>query len=313
MSRVALASLLDGSTPFITDGGLETTLIFLDGVDLPSFAAFPLVDDADGRQTLARYFKPYFEIAERDGVGMVVDTATYRANPDWAALVGYEGDALAGVQARSVEFARAIAADHEGMPTVINGLIGQRGDGYVISNAMSASEAADYHLPQIRVFNEAGADMVMAATMSYVEEAIGIAQASASVGVPVAISFTLETDGRLPSGQSLGEAIEATDRATTSGPAYYMINCAHPSHFQNILDGGSGWLQRIGGIRANASRMSHAELDNAEELDRGDPEALASDYLSLRSLLSGLRVVGGCCGTDHEHVSRISAALHPDR
>lgn len=310
MSRIALASLLDGSTSFITDGGLETTLIFLDGLDLPSFAAFPLVDDAAGRQTLARYFQPYFGIAERDGVGMVVDTPTYRANPDWAALVGYEGDALAGVQTRSVEFARAIAADHDAVPTVINGLIGQRGDGYVINNAMSVSEAADYHLPQVRVFSEAGVDMVLAATMSYVEEAIGIAEASASVGVPVVISFTLETDGRLPSGQTLGEAIEATDRETDSGPAYYMINCAHPSHFQHVLDSGSGWLQRIGSIRANASRMSHAELDNADTLDRGDPEALASEYIALRSVLSGLRVVGGCCGTDHEHVSRISAGIH---
>ena len=310
MSRIALASLLDGSTSFITDGGLETTLIFLDGLDLPSFAAFPLVDDAAGRQALARYFQPYFGIAERDGVGMVVDTPTYRANPDWAALVGYEGDALAGVQTRSVEFARAIAADHEAVPTVINGLIGQRGDGYVINNAMSVSEAADYHLPQVRVFSEAGVDMVLAATMSYVEEAIGIAEASASVGVPVVISFTLETDGRLPSGQTLGEAIEATDRATDSGPAYYMINCAHPSHFQHVLDSGSDWLQRIGSVRANASRMSHKELDNADALDRGDPEALASDYIALRSVLPGLRVVGGCCGTDHEHIGRISAGRH---
>ncbi len=310
MTQQALADLVEGRRPFITDGGMETTLIFLEGIDLPQFAAFPLLDDAAGRSALAGYYRPYLDIAERDGVGIVVDTPTYRASPDWARLVGYEGDALTAVQHRSVEFVRALCAERDGVVTVLDGLIGQRGDGYVVKNAMSTSEAADYHMPQIRAFGEAGVDMVLAATMGYVEEAIGIAEASALASVPVVVSFTVETDGRLPSGQSLGEAIQATDAATGSGPLYYMINCAHPSHFRHVLEDGGAWVQRIGGIRANASRMSHAELDNAAALDRGEPDALASDYLALRPLLPGLRVVGGCCGTDHEHVSRISAAFH---
>jgi S-methylmethionine-dependent homocysteine/selenocysteine methylase len=174
---------------------------------------------------------------------------------------------------------------------------------------MSAAEAANYHALQARAFAEAGAAMITAVTMTYVEEAIGVTRAAAEAGLPVVISFTVETDGRLPSGQPLGEAIVAVDAATGSEPVYYMVNCAHPSHFDHILSGGTDWLQRVKAIRANASRMSHEELDNAEELDRGDPAELARDYLALRRLLPDLRVVGGCCGTDHEHISAISAAF----
>ncbi len=294
---------------YIGDGGLETAMIFLDGIDLPDFAAFPLLDDEAGRAALDRYYQGFFDIAERHGTGIVVDTPTWRANADWGRRLGYDADALAAVNRRAVDYVRGLIDSRPGIPTVLNGAIGPRGDGYVIGDTMSAGEATRYHSLQTRAFADAGADMTTAVTLTYAEEAIGVVRAATDVGLPVAIGFTVETDGRLPSGQPLGEAFEAVDAATGSAAAYFMVNCAHTSHFRDSLTEGAPWLDRVKAIRANASRMSHAELDEAEELDRGDPVGLAGDYAELYRVLPDLRVVGGCCGTDHEHVERIARAL----
>jgi S-methylmethionine-dependent homocysteine/selenocysteine methylase len=293
---------------FVTDGGLETTLVFRDGIDLPDFAAFPLLDTDDGRAALGRYYAPYLDLAERLGVGMVVDTPTWRANLDWGARLGYDAVGLAAVNRRAVEFVSDLARQRPSLTTVINGVIGPRGDGYVVGATMSAAEAAAYHGLQARSFAEAGAEMISAITMTYAEEAIGITRAASAVGLPVVISLTVETDGRLPSGQTLGDAITQIDAATDGAPAYYMVNCAHPTHFSAALDEAAPWTGRIRGIRANASRLSHAELDAATELDRGDIGELASLYGQLGRRLD-LKVVGGCCGTDHEHVAAIACGL----
>jgi S-methylmethionine-dependent homocysteine/selenocysteine methylase len=294
---------------FISDGGLETTLVFHEGLELPDFAAFPLLDTADGRDALERYFEPYFAVADRDGFGMLVDTPTWRANADWGPRLGYDRDALAAVNERAVEFVRGLAARWPGVTSVINGAIGPRGDGYVVEERMSAPESASYHALQARSFAAAGADMVTAVTMTYADEATGIVRAAVDADIDVAIGFTVETDGRLPSGETLGEAIATVDGATGSAALYYMINCAHPSHFSDVVRTDEPWLERIKAIRANASMASHEELDNAEELDRGDPVALANDYVALFETLPDLRLVGGCCGTDHDHVGAISARL----
>jgi S-methylmethionine-dependent homocysteine/selenocysteine methylase len=301
---------LNADRLYLSDGGLETTLVFHDGVDLPDFAAFPLLDTDPGRDALRRYYTAYFDLAEQYMLGMVLDTPTWRANLDWAARAGYDAIRLAAVNRRAVEFVTELAAERPSLSTVVNGVIGPRGDGYVVGAAMSASEAAAYHGLQARAFAEAGAQMISAITMTYADEAIGIVRAAGAVNVPVVISFTVETDGRLPSGQQLDEAITQVDQATAAAPAYYMINCAHPTHFTPVIDAGAPWAQRIGGIRANASRLSHAELDAATDLDRGDIAELASLYQQLHHDLA-LRVVGGCCGTDHHHIAAIAAALNP--
>jgi S-methylmethionine-dependent homocysteine/selenocysteine methylase len=296
---------------FLTDGGIETTLIFDDGLELPDFAAFPLLDDDAGRAALVRYFEPYIAVAVRDGVGIVLETPTWRASADWAARLGYTIDQLEDANRESVAFLAELRQRHEtaSTPIVLSGCIGPRGDGYQVGAAMSADEARTYHALQARAFARAGADLVTAITMTYAEEAIGLAEAARDAGMPVVISFTVETDGRLPSGQPLGEAIAAVDSATGSYPAYYMVNCAHPSHFAHLLEGSPAWASRLGGVRANASRLSHAELDEAEELDTGDPVELATDYRRLRQLAPVLRVLGGCCGTDHRHIDAISRAV----
>jgi homocysteine S-methyltransferase len=312
------SSLPQLSAPlFLTDGGLETTLVFHDGVELPDFAAFPLLDTAQGRALINRYFQPYLDLAERQGLGFVLDTVTWRANPDWADGLGYDAQALTRVLGESVAFAQDLVRERPGLQTVLNGVIGPRGDGYVVGEAMSADAAADYHSLAVNSFAEAGTEMITAVTMTYAAEAIGIARAAVAAGQPVVISFTVETDGALPSGQALGDAITQVDRETGGAPAYYMINCAHPTHFLGVLsealeqgaDRDGGWSGRIKGVRANASTMSHAELDEAEELDRGDIPELAERYVDLRDRLD-LRVVGGCCGTDHEHVESIAVALN---
>lgn len=303
---------LSADTPFIADGGLETVLIFLDGIDLPDFASFPLVDTADGRAALRDYYTAYLQLADRHRRGVVLDTPTWRASLDWGARLGYDSGRLADVNRRAVELVRDLAREHPDVPAVVNGAVGPRGDGYVVDTAMSVEEATRYHGLQARAFAEAGADLMTGITMTYAEEAIGITRAATAVGLPVAMSFTVETDGRLPSGQPLAEAIRQVDDATGAAPAYYLINCAHPTHFRHVLDHGDGadWVTRVKGLRANASTMSHAELDAATELDRGDIADLARWYTDLQGVLD-LKVVGGCCGTDHEHIDAIAAATAP--
>ncbi len=267
-----------------------------------------LLDSDVGRAALARYYAPYLDLADHRRLGMVVDTPTWRANLDWGARLGYDTAALAAVNRRAVEFVTELAGHRPAMDAVISGVVGPRGDGYVVGATMSPSEAASYHGLQARSFAEAGATMLSAITMTYAAEAIGVTQAASAVGLPAVISLTVETDGRLPSGQSLGGAITEIDEATAGAPAYYMVNCAHPTHFSAVLDPTAPWTSRIRGVRANASRLSHAELDAATELDRGDVEELAALYRDLHRDLD-LRVIGGCCGTDDEHVAAIATAL----
>ncbi|WP_201829458.1 homocysteine S-methyltransferase family protein [Microvirga zambiensis] len=298
---------------FLTDGGLETTLVFLDGVDLPCFAAFPLLQSEEGRIRLENYFRPYIRTAIERDVGFILDTPTWRANPDWAAKLNVTPEALADVNQDAVRWAASLRerlAD-QSERILINGAIGPRGDGYRADAQMSSEEAQAYHAPQIEAFREADADMVSAVTMNYAEEAIGIARAAEALGMPVVISFTVETDGKLASGETLQSAIERTDQETGHIPVYYMINCAHPTHFDGILSAKEEWTRRIRGLRANASAKSHAELDESTELDPGDPADLAQRYRSLRQQMKQLSVLGGCCGTDHRHIDAICEACLP--
>ncbi len=226
---------LTGDSVYLTDGGLETTLVFLDGMQLPDFASFPLLGSEDGRARLDRYFTPYLDLAERTGMGFVLDTATWRANPDWGARLGCDAFTLAEVNRRAIDYAARLAA-RRSVPVVLNGVVGPRGDGYVVGETMTADEAANYHSLQAESFAAAGAQMMTAVTMTYAEEAIGVAEAARQVDLPVVVSFTVETDGRLPSGQDLGDAIRQVDEQTDAAAAYFMVNCAHPTHFASVLE-----------------------------------------------------------------------------
>ncbi len=292
---------------FITDGGMETTLIFHRGIDLPHFASFDLLATDEGRQALRDYYETYVSLARDRDVGLLLDTPTWRANRDWGELLGYSEEALARVNRDAVALVGELRAE-DGPPIVVSGCVGPRGDGYQAGAMMSAEEAQRYHAAQVETFADTDADLVSALTLNYAAEAVGIARAADDAGIPVAISFTVETDGRLPTGQSLRDAIEQVDAETDGAPAYFMINCAHPTHFVGALAEGEPWLERLGGLRANASRKSHTELDESDSLDAGDPHELGEQYAELHSRLPRVTVVGGCCGTDHRHIGAICDA-----
>lgn len=295
---------------FLADGGMETTLIFHEGADLPHFASFVLLAEPAGRRQLKDYYIRYLDIAARGRSGFVLDTATWRANPDWGDKLGYSAEALKAANEDAVELLSELRAERPGVPIVINGAVGPRGDGYK-AGKMDADEAEAYHAAQIETFAATDADMVTALTLTGIDEAIGIARAAKRAKMPCAISFTVETDGKIVTGRTLKEAIEAVDAATGAYPIYYMINCAHPSHFDHVVAGDEPWLKRLGGIRANASTMSHQQLDESETLDDGDPADLGRRYRQLTHRMPQLRVLGGCCGTDHRHVAAICEACVP--
>jgi len=304
-----------GGGLFLTDGGIETTLMFREGFDLPYFAAFPLLRDPEGRAALQDYFARYAHIATRIGAGLVLEAPTWRASSDWGKRLGYGPADLAAVNVDAISLLEDVrgALDERSGPIVLSGCLGPRGDGYVAAESMSAVEAQAYHSPQVETFARSTADMVCALTMTNVAEAIGIARAAEAVDLPVAISFTAETDGRLPAGDELAAAIEAVDAATAAYPSYYMVNCVHPTHLAEALPRGPQpwWATRLRGLRANASRKSHAELNEATELDAGDPWELALEYDELMDKLPALTVLGGCCGTDERHIECIASTCGP--
>jgi homocysteine S-methyltransferase len=298
---------------FLTDGGMETTLIFHEGLDLPLFMAFPLLNDPAGMIKIREYFERYCKLARDAGLGFVLESPTWRANADWASRIGYSKEALADVNRKAIELMAEVRDRFETpqSPMPISGNIGPRGDGYVPGSMMSAQEAQDYHAAQIAVFRDTAADFVSAFTLNYVNEAIGVARAAKVAGMPVVISFTVETDGRLPTGQTLKDAIAEVDTETGAAPAYYMLNCAHPTHFADSIATGGIWMKRLRGIRANASKRSHAELETMTDLDIGDPAELGRQYADLRRKFRHINVLGGCCGTDLRHVEQIRFACDP--
>jgi S-methylmethionine-dependent homocysteine/selenocysteine methylase len=298
---VAPVASLDDRCVYLTDGGIETVLIFHEGFELPQFAAFDLLKDDAGTDALRRYYARYLALAAEHDLGFVAESPTWRASPRWAAQLRYSPAALEAANRRAIALMRELRDAYDRV--LISGCLGPHDDGYKPAARLSADAAEAYHDAQIATFADAGVDRVTAMTLTYAEEAIGIARAARAHGVPAVIAFTVETDGRLPSGQSLADAIAEVDAA--AAPDFYMINCAHPTHFAHVL-GDEPWVQRIGGLRANASSKSHAELDASPELDEGDPEDLAAHYAGLQ--LPRLEVVGGCCGTDHRHVGAIAAA-----
>ncbi|GFE66923.1 homocysteine S-methyltransferase family protein [Litoreibacter roseus] len=307
-----LNALIRSEQPYLTDGGFETSMLFHEGFDLPHFAAFTIMGKAAGLAAMDRYFTRFVEIAAKHKRGYVLDTNTWRAGAAWAPALGLSTTEMKSVNADAVSWARSFRLRWESrtLPIVINGIVGPAGDGYIATDALSAGAAQDTHAPQIHALAGAGVDMISALTITNAPEAVGIVRAAAAAHIPVVISFTLETDGRLPSGQTLADAIMEVDEATRKGPLYYMINCAHPDHFSDVVSEDAAWLARIGGVRANASRLSHAELDACETLDDGNPEEFGHQHAELARLLPSLKVVGGCCGTDHRHVGCVADHLN---
>ena len=299
---------LSGSPLFLTDGGIETDLIFHEGFDLPLFASFPLLQSRDGVEALVRYYQRFARVAKDAGTGFVLEAVTWRASRDWATALGYGAQSSADANRQAIAMLVDIRGElgEDAGPVVISAAIGPRGDAYSPDQLMTPTQANAYHSEQIETLASTQADLVTALTLTHVAEAIGIVQAAQAVGLPAAISFTVETDGALPEGISLAEAVRKVDEATGAAPAYYGINCAHPTHFIGALEPDEDWSHRVRMIRANASRMSHAELDDATELDDGDPEELGRLYSQILDRFPHINVLGGCCGTDVRHIRAIA-------
>lgn len=295
---------------FLTDAGIETDLIFNHGIEIREFAAHTLLPDPIGKQALVDYFRGFLALAREQNTGYILDSVTWKAHIHWAGDLGASEQDLQASNRDSIALMVQLRNEFasNARPIVLNGVIGPRGDAYAPEAEIAIHEAEQYHAKQIGWLAETDVDMVTALTFTQSDEASGLVLAARSAGLPVVVSFTVETDGRLPTGQPLGEAIETVDHATDSAAAYFMLNCAHPDHFSNVLED-TPWAQRIRGIRCNASRKSHAELDNSETLDDGDPVELGSQYLAIRSKWPWLNVFGGCCGSDLRHVTEIAHAL----
>ncbi|GAC1308878.1 MAG: homocysteine S-methyltransferase family protein [Acidimicrobiales bacterium] len=292
----------------LTDSGLETWLVFQRGVELADFAAFPLLGDNRGRALLTEYFRDHLRIAARAASGFVLETPTWRASTDWGARLGYDDEALDRVNRDAVDFVRSLGNEFPSVEVIVSGNVGPRGDGYQPDHLLAPGDASSYHRAQIESFAAAGADRVTMLTATHPGEAIGVVRAAVAVGLPVVISFTVETDGRLPVGRSLDEAITEVDAATDGAADFFGINCAHPGHFASALDGDPIAIGRLGLLRANASRLSHDALNEASELDDGDPAELAGQYEQLVRDHPHFRVLGGCCGTDARHIDAIARA-----
>ena len=294
--------------PFLTDGGVETTLMFHNNIDLPCFAAFSVLRNENAYNAIHDYFCTYAKLAKENALGLVLESVTWRASADWAEKLGLTEQETEELIVKGISLLEDVRNkyENENSPMPISGCLGPRGDGYSMSDAMSVEEAQAYHSKQISTLKRTAADLVTALTMTNINEAIGVTKAAKSEGMPVVISFTVETDGRLPSGETLKDAIENVDRETNAYPAYFMINCAHPSHFENVIENGATWVNRLKGLRANASNKSHAELDEATELDEGNPVELGEDYKRLMASMKNLSIFGGCCGTDHRHIGEIA-------
>jgi len=297
---------------FLTDAGLETDLIFNHGIEIREFAAHTLLPEPNDRDALANYFRPFLSLAREKGAGFILESQTWKAHMHWAEDLGATEAELSDANRESIAFIAGLRDEFSNntKPIVLSGCIGPRGDAYAPEAAVAANEAEAYHAKQIEWLANTEADMISAFTFTQSDEAIGVVRAALAAGIPIVISFTVETDGNLPTGQSLKDAILAVDDATNSGAAYFMINCAHPDHFTHILEDGD-WSRRIRGLRCNASRKSHAELDNSETLDDGNPVEFGGQHRAIREKMPWLNVFGGCCGSDLRHVTEIAHTLVP--
>ena len=294
--------------------GMETDLIFNRGIDLPGFASHPLLDTADGRDVLTSYLGEQIDLAREHDLGVVLEGPTWVASRDRGAVIDADPGTLARRNREAIALMARVRDDHGYAPVLLSANIGPRSDAYAPEERMTAGEAEAYHAEQIGWLAGTDVDIVSGYTIAYPEEGIGIARAARACDLPVVISWTVETDGRLPVGTPLHEAIEETDRATDGYALHHMMNCAHPDHFASVLAGaeGAAWMHRLRGIVANASRCSHAELDEAEELDDGDPDELARQLASLRETHPRLTVLGGCCGTDMRHMRALAGRVGGD-
>lgn len=300
---------------YLTEGGTETEIIYRHGHGLREFAMFELMDRPAALADLGDMYRRYLDAAARHGFGALMAGFDYRASPDWGKKLGYSRAGLEEVQHRCIAFLRDAAAPYrQELPDVaICGCVGPRGDAYALNRTITAEEAEDYHSVQIATLKDCGVDLVWAATINNVPEAVGISRAAARAGLPLNLSFTLTETHRLRSGPSLREAIARTDaEAGAARPDSYGVNCSHPVEFEPALEPGD-WLRRIRSLRPNAARMEKVALCKLGHIEEGDPEELGREMGALARRLPAVDIWGGCCGTWDRHLDRIARQVRAAR
>jgi len=322
LTRPAPARVPTTARPlWVTDGGLEADLIHHHGVDLPGSAAFPLLGTTEGRALLTSYYSGFAQVARRTGTGLLLETPTWRANPDWVVALGGSPQDVRRINLESVVFlaglgemllasgalSTAAKTGTSGRQSddgafQVRGVIGPKGNGYLPERRPTAEEFADYHSVQAAALCDGGVSWVTAYTLSTLAEAVGVVRAARAHSLKVGICFTVESDGRLPDGSPVAAAVE--ELWQRSAPDGLLLNCASPSHIVRALED-DGWGRLVTGLRVDASGPSHAELDSSEQLDEGDLQDLVRDFQRLTARLPNLEVVGGCCGSDARHIAEL--------
>ena len=299
---------------YLTEGGIETEIMYKDGFELPQFAMFPLLDDPAALEAMKGIWRRMLGVAADAGFCVVLNGLDYRASPDWGKLLGYSDEGLATMQLRCIDFLRDLARDYESHieKIYISGTIGPRGDAYALHRTITAAEAEDYHSVQLATLARAGVDMAWAMTFNNIPEAVGLTRAAKTAGLPLAMGLTLDSSCKLKSGPTLAEAVTEIDRQTDTGPEFYACNCSHPLEFEPALDGGE-WQGRLRCIRPNASAMEKIALCKLGHLEDGDPVELGAQMADVATRLPHMDIFGGCCGTDERHLREIASQVRRAR
>jgi S-methylmethionine-dependent homocysteine/selenocysteine methylase len=292
---------------FLTEAGIETELMYKWGFEIPHFAMFALLENDQIVSTLRGMYRSYLDVAAKHEMSFLMGGFDYRASPDWAELLGYGPEALKEANLRCLDFHRQMGAEYASdVPEAVTmGCVGPRGDAYQLNRTISEAEAEDYHSVQLTTLRDAKVPLVYAATFNNIPEAVGVVRAARRLGLPIALSFSLDSNSKLKSGPSVKEAIEAVDEATDRAPEFYAINCSHPVEFEPALEPGS-WIERLRNLRPNASKMEKIALCKLGHLEEGDPIELGQLMGQLAKRYPHMDIWGGCCGTGEVHLEEIA-------
>ncbi|MDJ0640581.1 MAG: homocysteine S-methyltransferase family protein [Paracoccaceae bacterium] len=287
---------------YMVYAGTGTDLIFNHHIELPGFASFPLLENPETRALLASQMEDLVRLSGDMGLGCILDAPTWMANADRAAPLGYDPVRLVDVNRDAVALMEDVRRASGRDDVLVSACIGPRFDPYADIPSMSAESARRYHSAQLAALKDTSVDLVTAYTFNRLSEAAGCISAARDIDMPIVMSLVVETDGCLADGTKLVDAVDAIDAETDGAALFFMVNCAHPLHFAEALDA----HPRLMGIVSNASSCSHAELDEAETLDEGDPEQLGRETAEIIRRNPSIRVFGGCCGTDMRHLASMA-------
>lgn len=305
--------LIAGAGPVLTDGGIETRIMFGSGIEMePDIQVAGLLGDPQGRAALAGIYGGYIAAAAENHLPVVIGTPTFRASPNFVRRAGLEPAEVTVLNRRAVEFHLENRRQSRYGPVYIAGVIGPSGDAYLPEQALSVTEGARYHREQAAALAVAGADFLFAPTFPSVEEGEGACRAMASTGLPHVISWILGPDSRILDGTSLADAIGTVDADPEARPLYHSLSCIHPTAGRRAVAAlareSPASLGRLVEFKANGSPLRTDELIKLDHPTADPPAEFAEEMASLFDP-DGLRVLGGCCGTDDDHMRTLGSLL----